>query len=278
MDLLNKLDMVEIRVTDRFPAEDMQFCRMEEARYQESYAIYSEVVFVLKDAVSRLGATAENTYAQRLDDHEDKLYDCNERFIHKICGYFRKKYSVAIENPEWMTGYEEWGRTHKKERYDMVPLQYILDSIFDQMGGLSFEEKAFAELKEGALQALVTYSGKSKYRIQGDRLIIDEFYWSHKDRIWERYMASVDSKHHSFFKALTHFEYDDYFIHQKYGFLSDYRIDEKDGVYDKHLLSSTVISSIKVFKNGKVEVEFKNYSTAVRFMNTYFPGIAQKAA
>ena len=146
------------------------------------------------------------------------------------------------------------------------------------MGGMSFEEKAFNELKEDAREVVTTYRGKSKYRIQGTKLIIDEFYQSRKDSILERYMATTELKHLSFFKALTHFEYDYYDISQKYKFLCDYRLDENNGVYDKHVISSSVISTIKVYKNGKVEIEFKDYITVIKFMDTYFPGIPQAAA
>lgn len=278
MDLFKKLDLVEIQVTDRFPAEDMAFCRKEEEIYREVFFIYSEVAYIAEDARERLKAFSGNAYVQSLDDNKDKVYDCNERFIHKICGYFSKKYSVSIDYPDWMIEDEDRGRRNKKERYDVVPLQYVLDSIYEQMGGMSFEERAFNELKEDARDAVLTYRGIPKCKIQGVKLVIDDFYCSRKDSIWERYMADVESKHRSFFKALTHFEYEDYYLHQKYGFLCDYRIDEKEGVYDKHVISSTVVSSIKVFKNGKIEIEFKDYKTAVSFMDTYFPGVLQKAA
>ena len=91
-------------------------------------------------------------------------------------------------------------------------------------------------------------------------------------------MADVELHHFSFFKALTHFEDDYYDISQKYRFLCDYKIDEKNGVYDKHIISSSVINFIRIYKNGKVEFEFKDYKTVIKFMDKYFPGIPQAAA
>jgi hypothetical protein len=278
MDILSKLENIEFQITDRFPLEDMEHCRREELVYQEVYHICSEVAFISEAANVKLKDFTHCPYVQTLDDNMDKVYACSERFIGEVCGYFRKKYAITIDAPIWKTSQEESGRKHKRERYDVVPLQYILDSVYDQMGGMSFEEKAFVELLEDAKGSVTAYNGDSKYVIRNSKLVIDEFYWSHKDSIWERYMANVDSSHRSFFKALTHFEYGYYDVSQKYGLLCGYRIDEKEGSYDKHVISSTIVHTIKVFKNGKIEVEFKDYGTAVKFMETYFPGIPQQEA
>ena len=143
---------------------------------------------------------------------------------------------------------------------------------------MSFEEKAFSEVKENVREAVTNYRGASKYRIQGVKLVIDDFYRSYRDHIWGRYMANVEARHHAFFKALTHFEYSYYDISQKYSFLLDYRLDEENGVYDKHVISSEIISYIKIYKNGKIEITFKNYTTVKKFLDKYFPGIPQKAA
>ena len=278
MDLLDKLDKVEIKTIDRFPPDDMEYCRQAEKDYHDAYNIYSEFSYLSEDVSESIGALADKLYIQKIEDSKDKVYDCNERFISKICGYFRKKYAVTVDAPSWKIT-EELSYRNPKERYDAVPLKYILDSVYEQMGGMSFEEKAFLELKEDAKEALTTYHDKkSKYRIKGTKLVIDDFYASHKSHIWERYMASVQAKHHAFFKALTHFEYDDYYISQKYNFLCDYQLDEDKGVYDKHFISSSVIDTIKLYKNGKIEIDFKDHKTVAKFISTYFPGIPQAAA
>ena len=279
MDLLEKLNNVEVKIIDRFPPEDMEYCRQAEKDYQSAYNIYSEFAYIVEETNEQIRLLSDIIYTQTIDEHKDKVVNCNEWFISKICGYFGKKYAVTVEAPSWKI-YEEdkWGDKYKIDCYDAVSLQYILDSIYEQMGGMSFEEKAFTELKEDARESIITYNGKPKYRIQGLKLIIDEFYRSHKDGIWERYMASIEKKHRSFFKALTHFEYGYYDISQKYNFLCDYRLDENNGVYDKHIISSLIINSIRVYKNGKVEIDFKDYKTVIKFMDTYFPGIPQSAA
>ena len=282
MDLLSRLENVDIQIIDRFPPDDMEYCRAQERIYQAAYSIYSEVAFIEEDANAKLTALKDGDvyYIQEVEVNKDKIYKSSERFISRICGYFRKKHKVSVDEPDWMTEAEDegYGHRYKTERYDMVPLQYILDSVYDQMGGMSFEEKAFNELKDSAREAMAKYNGTSKYRIQGIRLIVDEFFYSRKDSIYERYMASVESKHRAFFKALSHFEYGTYDLSHKYNFLCDYRIDENDGVYDKHPVSSSVVKSIKVFKNGKTEFEFKDYMTIVKFMDIYFPGLPQQAA
>jgi len=279
MDLLEKLGNVEIKIIDRFPPEDMEYCQQAEKDYHAAYNIYSEFSYLAEDINVSIKALADSLYIQRIDENKDKIYDCNERFIAKICGYFRKKYAVTVETPEWkIIEFDKFGDKKKNDNYDVAPLQYVLDSVYEQMGGMSFEEKAFNELKDGAKEALINHKGKSKYCIKGTKLIIDDFYWSYKDNIWQRYLATVETYHRAFFKALSHFEYNWYDISQKYNFLCEYKIDEDKGVYDKHVISSSVINNIKVYKNGKVEIEFKDYKTVKKFMDTYFTGIPQATA
>jgi hypothetical protein len=279
MDLLEKLGNVEIKITDRFPPEDTEYCRQAEKDYLDAYNLYSEFSYTAEDINESIAALSDDGYMYFIDKCDDAIYDCNENFINKICGYFRKKYAVTIENPSWKTeDTDKYGQKRMSERRDAVPLQYILDNIYEQMGGMSFEEKAFNELKEDAREALTTHNGKSKYCVKGTKLIIDGFYNSQIDANCRRYRATIEKKHRSFFKALTHFEYEYYDISQKYEFLCGYQIDEKNGVYDKHVISSAVIYSIRVYKNGKIEVEFKNYKKVMQFLNTYFPGIPQTAA
>lgn len=278
MDILSKLEKVEIQITDRFPAGDMEYCIKVEQDYQDAFHVFSEFAYIAEETNTRIRAFTDKLYAHPVGDFKEEVSDCSESFIDKICAYFREKYAVTIEAPDWeIIEHDEYGRQTSK-RYDIIPLQTILDSIYAQMGGLSFEEKAFDELKAGARKAITTYSGKTKYALKGVKLIVDSFYHSHKDSIFERYEASVEEKHRAFFRALSHFEYGTYDLAQKYQFLCGWRIRENEGVYDKHDISSSVISSIKVFKNGKVEFAFKDYRTAEKFMETYFPGIPQQSA
>lgn len=278
MDILSKLAQVEIQITDRFPAEDMEYCRQAERDYQDAFCIYSEFSFFATDTNERIRALPKGPYTRLVDECHDKISECSERFINMICSHFREKYSVRIDNLRWeVVDHDKRGR-RTEARHDIVPLQDILDSVYEQMGGMSFEEKAFDELKADAREAVINYHDNSKYIIKGVKLIVDEFYWSHKCRIFERYEADVENKHRAFFRALSHFEYGSYDLARKYNFLCEWRISEQKGAYDKHEISSSIITSIKVFKNGKVEFEFKNYHTAVEFMEIYFPGIPQKTA
>jgi hypothetical protein len=276
----NKLRKVKVQITDRFPPADMEHCRLEEQFYREAFFIYSEVAYIEEDANERLRALAgpDGHHLPPIEGNRDKAYDCSERFIGTVCGYFREKYAVIINNPEWKDYDGENGHRYGIKRYDVVPLQYILDSIYGQMGGMSFEEKAFHELKEDARGAVLSYSGESRYALNGAKLVIDNFYYSCKDRIWGRYKAKVEDRHRAFFQSLSHYEYGAYGIAQKYQFLCGrWEIDEDESVYDRHPISSAVIEYVRVFKNGKIEVAFRGYQKAVKFMETYFPGIPQKA-
>jgi hypothetical protein len=283
-ELLAKLDNVEIQTTDRFSPVDMEYCRQTEREYQQIHQIYSEVAFIIDDANSKIKSFPKFPYATSINECKKLICDCNENFIHSICRYFKEKYSVSINNPKWpMTetfDYEDdndnyFDKKGNPKKYEIVPLSYILDDIYNQMGGLSFEEKGFNEVLAYVRSAVTTYKGEISYSLKGKKLIIDQFYWSHKCHIFNRYEATVSDHHKGFFKALSHYEYGYFDIAQKYDFLCGYDIKESNGVYDKHDISSSVISSLKVFKNGKLEIEFNDYDKAVKFVKTYLPGIPQ---
>jgi len=279
LDLFSKLEKVELQAADKFPAEDMEYCRKTESAYQEVYGIYDDIAKRCTEAISKAKNMLGPRYVKDIVDNVEPVHSCNERFIAQICLYFREKYKISIDCPSWsVTRKNEYAREISEPEYEPVPLQYILDSIYEQMGGMSFAEKAFDEVKTAAKEAVLAHKGQSKYLLRGAKLIIESFYFSRKGSIGERYKARVENEHRAFFKALSHFEYGSFDLSQKYLFLCQWEIDEKNGVYDKHDIHSTVISSVKVFKNGKLEIEFKDYQTAVRFMETYFPGIPQQAA
>lgn len=276
--LIDKLDSVKIQITDKFPQEDMEFCREQWQAYKAAFELYHALFMTADEVNVNLQALTDKTYVfQKLADNAAALRRINSRFISTICSYFAKKYSVSISEPEWTNIVEnKYGRENSEKKLEIVPLDVILDNIFEQMGGMSFEDKAFEEMKSAAKKAVSFYDGGSKYIIKGVKLIIEDFYNSYKSRIFERYEASVYSEHKAFFQALTHFESSLFMINGSYRFLCGYDISEKNGDFDKHEIHSEVVRSIKVFKNGKLEVEFKDYVTARRFMDTYFPGLPPK--
>jgi hypothetical protein len=139
------------------------------------------------------------------------------------------------------------------------------------MGGMSFKEKALNEIKEGMRDIFYnSYRNKYDLAIKKNKIVFDRFYASHKCSIWNRYKASVNQSHTKFFQALSHFEYGDMFFHPAYNaFTGCYEIDEETGIYDKHPIHSSIVSSIKVFKNGKVEIEFADSEKARVFAKEY---------
>ena len=64
MDLLKKLENVEIKIIDRFPPEDMEYCKQAEKDYQDAYNIYSEFSYITEDINVSIGTLSDRLYIQ----------------------------------------------------------------------------------------------------------------------------------------------------------------------------------------------------------------------
>lgn len=226
-------------------------------------------------------------------------------FIKHINRYFREKYRVTIEDkspdtylalnePQKPNRYcysrdiESWKEEFNAEndKYLEKLNQYneciinstlnfdcIVDDIFITLDGFTFEERVEKEIKEDVQLAVTRYgNGEPKYLLKSKKISFD-ILRSHKCRIFQRYEVSLDDeKYRALLRALTFFDSDKNNISIYNGwshkFIS-YSKTENDGIYDTHYAGDNKVMNFKFYKNGKFEVEFKNYNTAVEFAREF---------
>jgi len=292
LSLLDKFNTVEVTAADRFSPDDMAFCEEEEKIYKEAHKIHTDILVSAyaffekyeKNSQTRKCYVSEYSGGKDcagINNYRNNVMDTNQNFISNICNYFAKKYNVTIEKPKWEAiNNEYFGNNRLEVSLDIMPLNFVLDSIFQQMGGRTFTEKALDEIKSSVKKCVYTeYNNKWKMAIKGVKLHIDGFYSSGFCNIYKRYEISIKEKNNAFFKALTHFEYNSAYIDSKYDkYTGNYTIREETGIYDKHAVISSVISTIKVYKNGKVEFEFIDSAKARLFAKNYCGYNGQPAA
>ena len=275
--ILSKFDDIQINNNSRISAEDEDFCKTE----QEEYNVAITMMLNLMEEIKKSSGMdllkgkwyEEKTSNRYLDSYKLKeivliIDGIKESFISRITYHFSNKYNVTIKKD----------RMQKNYGYD-ITYNNIIDDIILQLDGFTFIEKAVKELKD---KTRTTYN-YSDYRkvsnmiIKNNKVIIDARF-AYKDSIWNQYRLSGDFG--NIFTALYHFEdgtipTDRTELHNKY---CGYENERKESNFDKYTPETlTKVISIKFFKNGKLEIEFKNNQYAFNFSKEYL-GYIEKAA
>ena len=250
------------------------------------------------------------TIADGFSCDEDRVYKAmkhrNTQFINTITNYFSDKYNVELDTREIQerlipTGPSEpklpWGGyremtdeqidAFKKELDDYkveqgkseqrlrnLPLRYeqIVDEIFVQLGGFSFQEQAMNEFHERVWDCCHQSWGehKEKFEIKNDVLrlsphsswlCVDENKWMN-DPV-PTFKPQDDLR--TLAEALAHYECG----RTKeggswYPELCEYRTD--DSVFTCH---HKYVASIKFFKNSRIDIKFRSAAYAMEFVEKY---------
>jgi hypothetical protein len=191
-----------------------------------------------------------------------------EEFISNIVHHFSNKYNMTIKKD----------RMQKNYGYE-ITYNNIIDDIILQLDGFTFTERAIQELKAKTKTTYNynDYRKSSNMSIKNNKVIVDG-YFSYKDTIWNEYR--LNGNFGDIFTALYHFDNgtiptNGTELHNKYcGYNNERKIDN----YEKYEPSTlTKIIAIKFYKNGKLEIEFKNYQYASYFAKEYL-GYMEKSA
>jgi hypothetical protein len=323
-DLLEKFENVEIKNDTRLSEEDKNYCDRQHALYVKVLNHCRNMFESLKeiqwqDSGFYESVSAENTYkngsySYRIYEHEfiklDKddfkkiISRTHDKFIRQINGYFRKKYSVTIEDENFetylsikkpnetnyyygwksITDEEKAEAEVKAEQYrkdcnayvDSVltaELHYnpIIDDIFESLGGFNFAEKAEKEIKDNAQEAANRW-GKTQYELKNGKISFNILY-SRKEFYGNEYRVSLDSaEYKNILRALTYFDsdYTETSIYPKWAeeFIK-YEAKETEGIYDSHYAGAAKVIYFKYYKNGKWDVTFSNHTNALTFAKEF---------
>ena len=291
MNALDKLNAVQIEADNRISETDRQFCEAHQAAYMDAKASLNELEYMWTDIVSRQSKLLEPaaavwnnvqkyTYLPHFSEQDirNQLEKLNDLFISNLVRYFNSRYKVSLDadsiidmllphkpkkdyfspNTEAVTEY------HQKLRTMTVDYKEVLEQIFVQLGGRTFLERALDEIKEGCHKAAWhTYSGKAEYELKNDTVRFT--YGCRFDTIFEKWSLNDSMK--EILRGLAYFET------EALGYYPAGIANLLDWSYKEEPVISfstyTMLQSLRMFKNGRVDIKFKSKDYASRFVSEF---------
>lgn len=291
MDFADKLAAVTLSSDTRITDADREFCKAHQKAYDEAGQILAELRCIWDDAMDAQNKTLdgfEGVYGRyssyisesdfSLSKIEEKQRTIHNGFIVNIVKYFNDTYKVELScnkileflipkkpeyswrhSEEYQEQYDEW-----EKRMDELSLKYtdVLDQLLIQLDGRTFSEYALDELKrECHGLSWKTYDGTSYYQVKGGTITFKgSFCCESYSSVWQLYGTTKP-----LLPALGHFESGnlDY---------SAYPITQlKNSVYTQEVEFNgwQKVSSLKMFKNGRLDIKFKSPEYANEFAEQY---------
>lgn len=264
LSILSKFETIQLDPLSRISDEDGIYCNHQQRLFEEAITFMNDILIRMKEMISTYEG---NGYIDNYDDQrhiEKRIEDIQSQHISKICSYFEKKYKVSLQ--ECKTGinrkYKESLNIHYKD---------IVEEIFIDLGGYTFDEKAVRLIKENFSRGVS--QGYNKPLIKGAKLIIKNYTWVDDfKKKWDkvsRLSYSARDKFIHMFNALSHFETNEIQPLGYYYRLSEVFQDSSLEHFTRHELGYNKVQSIRLFQNGKVEIEFESYEQAKSFLDQY---------
>ncbi|MFY0521537.1 hypothetical protein ACOMCU_27545 [Lysinibacillus sp. UGB7] len=265
--LLDKFNAIDISVDQRISEHEVEFCKRQEMIFYETRDMlkkYLDEMTILYDKYSEKNNDIDRAEGF-LCNHEDlnkvksRLASIYKEFVYRITNFFERRHKVSLS----YTNIEE------KNDENSISFSVILEEIFEQLGGLSFKDKAVEEIK--AASRNIIYN-KNNLQITKSKLALIDCIW------WDSY-CSDDRKEISYddkrvkplFLALSHFIYGTVEMHWSLSSIyQELRKGSKEyDIFSKYELGVNYLESIKIFKNGKIELVFSDHENAEIFKNEY---------
>ena len=270
MSLAGKFGNFEIKKTDRISQEDQAWLVHREELYKRCIAVYKAVYNIYK--------SENESYSE--EDRENFRYssflvgdfgvpkhlsEVQNDYISGIFSYFSNKYNVSLENT-----FEKYDLSRQVYRYstkdpikdivvDFIDYHTVLEKIFDQLGGMSFQEKAEKEIKDILKKKSYNeYRDNWEIKVKGNKFTYTGGYCN-KD--WGDYykFSSVEWLR-AFLDALSFIAYGEKTVISSLTKLyNSYYVGlDEDDIQNGFTAISVGVKHIKFFKNGRVDVTFKD--------------------
>lgn len=274
MNLLQKLQGVELDPVSRVSAEDADYCLRQEKLFCDAVRLVKKTEAAMRQLYdeykndspySRDGYIELYNDIQRMEKH---AADIRDRHINKVCNYFEEKYKVSLDATEIREKYKE-------AELERPTYQEILEDIFIQLEGFTFEEKALQEIKQKFSEHI---RRRNPPEIKGTRLILHNYVFvdyekDYSDRSGKKKIARLSfyarENFSSLFKALSHYETKGFEMTGYYGMILNGLTRYGSDPFIKYELGYNRVQALRIYKNGNVEVTFETYEQAQTFLKTY---------
>lgn len=324
--ILKKFETIEITNESRVTGGELKFCTTQQALYAKVLSQHRKAFDTLqqlkKDCEGFMqSVVADNEYhnhgytsyhysceyveISKKDFAKKHIGNIHDRFISIITTYFKEKYNVSIDKPEYVTllemkepddpdrsfyGYrglsDEEKEKHIAQRraYEAAQDVYldsiinaeldynaILDHIFVELDGSTFAERADQEIKNASRKAISWR--RNKPEIKNKRIVMDILC---PRKSWnDEYEVALDGEdYRAILRALAYFNSEKHQkeIYPSWHHFVGYRKLESEGIFGSHNVSSSKVLSFKYYKNGKFEVTFDAHTTAEEFASEFLYG------
>ncbi len=262
-DIFNQFDNIEINNNSRISEDDEKFCMEKQKAYNEFIEYTNSYIQYLKDNSFSNIFLNSNSLINEMNEKRVNNKDC---FITKIVNHFKDKYKVTLEYKSIQ---------YKYDINSNINYNIIVTEIIDQLGGYSFSDKAEKELKDEFKNTI----RHNEVNIKNTKISINSFFyidsWDVKYKTY-KVAYSCDEKFRKLFKAFSHFLYksNDSYFSNLYNIISN----EKDeAVFKTHEIANKGITALKLYKNGKIDIEFSSSEYTRKFAKEYC-GYIEKSA
>jgi len=191
--------------------------------------------------------------------------------IERVYSYFVKKYDVKLETLKHDTDYYEGRPERMKENFIWfmnVSIDDLLDDIFNQLGGMTFNDKGLKETTDKLLEDCKTYRDEQRITVKNSKITIKDFmYYEYWGKDYGEYRNSDYVKINNLFKIISYVNTGE--LYNGYENITSQINSHNNKYIGLYEIDDNILKSFKTFKNGKVEIVFNSGLKALNFAIKY---------
>ncbi|MGU8921316.1 hypothetical protein ACV3UV_11465 [Clostridium perfringens] len=269
-DILESFENVEIKNENRLCEEDLKIIQEKKnnlEKMKESFNTYLE--FYKNSKLLGYDGEVNNMI---YNFKKDQIIPNFQYLISDVYNYFNKKYSLNIEKlntKELIKNHNKFKRYNTYERdfewyMNVFNIDMLIDDIFNKLNGISFKEMEIRLLKEKVLN----YSWG--VNVKGKKVNLKEIlnFNVYQIQSYNNYILSGSERIENIFKLLTYAECNNFkndcFVNVKESIKN-----AKENITNTYELEGEKIQSIKIFKNGSIQISFNSGLSALEFAQEY---------
>ncbi|WP_299831361.1 hypothetical protein [uncultured Metabacillus sp.] len=236
--------------------EDQEHVNNLEKQFKEVLSVYNDTIDQLKQL------NENNKYVENYHDFnplEDRIKQLTKSFVHGIVGYFNKKYNISIDSYELV------------KKYDCnVTSDDLISEVIESLDGYNFQEKATQEIKENISNVI----SNKDIKLNNNKISINSFFYcdSFDIKYFNAYRIHYNYRENftMLFKALSHYMTGETDILNELNELHNSIVNNRDqDIMTTHDINLHQLKNIKLFKNGRLDIQFTNKNDAKNFMTEY---------
>jgi len=287
MNLIEKLQAVEMKADNRITEQDRFFCETQQKAYDSARDALSELLSFWENIVSEqkeiLKAVESESYGLtryvascRFSSHSinDSLETLPTSFIERIVQYFNHKYHVSVDADTirktlFATHQIKASNREDREAIRALKLRYeeIVEQILLQLGGRTFHERALDELKDKChVAAWNAYRQTCNYELKNDTIRFDQYACSY-ERWLDRDRWELNERMRAVMQGIAHFETGTFHLcpHGLSELLGYCRLETPQLEFP----TCDKLQQMRLFKNGRVDLKFASKAIAAQFASDY---------